>query len=287
MTMAMVALAVAAQAQTIGGNTTEQVRGQRDREKDVVRDSQIRPASDLKGKIVAPPPPLATGTAKAPPNRKMTEAHKHLLYPSAEERERFAAFLRQPHTGLVRLLPETDCQEDSRVVRAENSCLEAVPPVPGGGSFYSFASGSHQAGRLADLWLKDGRFRVGFAGENLSIMTALGDVPLEAVSLQSRGADYLSGFAPPGSDADAQRQYERNRAGFRVSGQTYGISAAASENTTYVLRSITYKEGDALDKIRQPTDVLVSFRVVGKAADGSVTILWKVLRRRPGPRLKS
>src|ERR1051325_3336570 len=38
-------------------------------------------------------------------NKKMTEAQKKLLAPSPEDQAAYRDFLRQPHTGLVRLLP--------------------------------------------------------------------------------------------------------------------------------------------------------------------------------------
>ena len=221
------------------------------------------------------------------PQRKMTEEHKRLLFPSAEERNAFAAFLRQPHTGIVRLLPQSDCRFDPRVLYASGapSCVAAIPPVPGGGSFYSFRSGGHQWGPRADMWLRDGVFRVGFAGESLGFLTALGDVPLEAVTLNSAGVDYLNEFSPPTSIAEAQRQYELNKVGFRVRNHVYGAAMYVRPGMTYVLRSITYKADNEQSKKRKPADVLVSFRVVNHAADGSVTLVWKELQRRKSPKL--
>lgn len=220
------------------------------------------------------------------PKRKMTEEHKRLLFPSAEEREAFAAFLRQPNTGIVRLLPQSDCREDPRLLHANSSCVDAIPPVPGGGSFYSFRSGGHQWGQRADVWLRDGVFRAGFAGESLGFLTALGDVPLDAVTLGSAGVDYLAEFSPPTSITEAQRQYELNKVGFRVRNHVYGAAMYVRPAMTYVLRSITYRADSEQSKMRKPADVLVSFRVVSRATDGSVTLVWKELQRRKSPKLK-
>lgn len=227
--------------------------------------------------------------ARPMPKRKLTEEHKRLLFPSAEERDAFASFLRQPHTGIVRLLSQGDCRVDPRVLHASSSpsCADAIPPVPGGGSFYSFRSGGHQWGLRADVWLRDGVFRAGFAGESLGFLTALGDVPLEAVTLDSAGVDYLAGFSPPTSLAEAQRQYELNKVGFRVRNHVYGAAMYVRPGMTYVLRSITYRADSEQSKQRKPADVLVSFRVVSRAADGSVTLLWKELKRRKSPKLKT
>lgn len=222
-----------------------------------------------------------------PSKRKMTEEHKLRLYPSPEDKEKFAMFLRQPRTGLVRLLQSGECEDDPRVVQAVGSCLDAIPPVPGGGTFYSFTSGSHQLRQLADLWLKGDLFRAGFAGSVLGVMTMLGDVPLESVKHESPGVNYLSALALPNSLAEARNQYRRNTTGFRGLGHKYGITAPVRQGTTYVLRSTTYKFGDALDKRRKLDDVVIAFRVVGTTADGSVTLLWRELRRQKTPRINT
>lgn len=227
------------------------------------------------------------GGLPAPPRRAMTKEHKRRLSPTAEEKARFAPFLVQSHTGLVRLLPQSDCQSDPRVLAVGNTCLDAIPPVPGGGSFYSFGSRDHEAARLADVWLKGGAFRAGVAGDALGVLTALGDVPLESVTLQTAQAAYLAQFSPPSTVADAQRQFAQSKAGFLVEGRAYGSAAQVRPNTTYVLRSIIYSSDSLLNRRRKPSDVLVAFRVVSEAEDGSVTLLWRELLRRKPPKLKN
>ena len=222
----------------------------------------------------------------APPKRKMTEEHKLRLYPSREETEKFAQFLRQPRTRLVRLLQSGECEDDPRVLQT-GSCWDAVPPVPGGGTFYSFTRVRYELRRLSDLWLEGDVFRVGFAGSVLGVMTMLGDVPLESVGPESSGVNYLSKLAPPSSMAEARNQYRRNINGFRVSGNKYGLTAPVQLGSTYVLRSTTYKFGDDLDKRRKLDDVLIAFRVVGTTVDGSVTLLWKEMKRQKTPKIKT
>lgn len=226
------------------------------------------------------------GTFPTPPKRAMTEEDRRRLFPSAEERSRYATFLRQPLTGLARLLPHKTCGTDPRVLDVGNKCLEAIPPVPGGGSFYSFGRGEHEAARLADVWLKEGMFRAGVAGEALGLLTALGDMPLESVTLQSAQAAYLAQFAPPTTLADAQRRYAESNMGFRAQGHAYGSTALVRPNTTYLLRSIIYSSDSDLNRKRKPSDVLVAFRVVNRAEDGSITLLWRELQRSKPLKLK-
>lgn len=228
----------------------------------------------------------ASRPSSLPPKRKLTEEHKLRLYPSAGEKERFATFLRQPRTGLVRLLQSGECEDDPRLLQA-GSCRDAIPPVPGGGTFYSFTRVRHELRQLSDLWLEGDVFRVGFAGSVLGVMTMLGDVPLESVGPERAGVTYLSALTPPGSLTEARNQYRRNVAGFRVSGHRYSVTAPVRMATTYVLRSTTYKFGDYLDRQRKLDDVLIAFRVVGTTADGSVTLLWKEMRRQKTPKIKT
>lgn len=222
----------------------------------------------------------------SPPKRKMTEEHKRRLYPSADEKERFATFLRQPRTGLVRLLQSGECEDDPRLLQA-GSCRDAIPPVPGGGTFYSFTRVGYELRQLSDLWLEGDVFRVGFAGSVLGVMTTLGDVPLESVGPERQEVTYLSGLAPPSSLTEARNQFLRNLSGFRLSGHRYGVTAPVRVATTYVLRSTTYKFGDYLDRRRKLDDVLIAFRVVGTTTDGSVTLLWKEMRRQKTPKIKT
>jgi hypothetical protein len=50
----------------------------------------------------------------------------------------------------------------------------------------------------------------------------------------------------------------------------------AAAGRTYALRSIVYEE----------SDVLVAFRLLRQDADGSVVLLWKILKKYPKPALK-
>lgn len=245
----------------------------REREREIER-SKRQPLEPLRPRRKDPGPA---------PKREMTEEHRRRLYPSPEERNRYAAFLRHPRTGLARMSPLVECMKDPRVVRVGGSCQDAIPPVPGGGAFYSFVSGGHQSVRLADLWLKDGSLRAGFAGGVFGVLTALGDVPIESVGIETPGVGHLSEFDPPTSLVEAQRRYREYEDGVTAAGRAYGVAAPARSDTTYAIRSITYR-GTKYDGLRRDGDVLVAFRVVGKTADGSITFVWRELRRREGPR---
>jgi hypothetical protein len=213
------------------------------------------------------PTPLA-------PARKMTAEHKQRLYPSEAERASFAALLREDGTGLVRLLPFTRCIEDPRIVRVGDSCLDQVPPVWGGGSFYSFRAKKHHLIAYSDIALRDDLFNVGFVKHSVGLITTLGDVPLDAVTLQSKAVRPFLKFVPAKTLAETEREFMRGRSWLEVPEHAYGSTAPVRENTTYVLRSIAFEPNRS-----KPSDVFVAFRVTRKDADGAVTVAWKQLQK--------
>jgi hypothetical protein len=213
----------------------------------------------------------------APPSRKMTAEHKQRLYPSAAERASFAALLREDGTGLMRLLPYTGCVVDPRILDVRGTCLDRVPPVSGGGSFYSFRAGKHHRAFASDIALRDGLFNVGFMKHTLGLLTTLGDVPLDAVTLHSNALRPFRKLVPARTLAETGQDFMRSRAWLEVPEHVYGATAPARLNTTYVLRSIAFDP--SRDK---PSDVLVAFRVTRQDADGAVTIVWKRLQKPKG-----
>jgi len=213
---------------------------------------------------VSPTPP--------PPERKLTAEQKRRLYPTDAERASFAALLREDGAGLMRLLPLTPCVTDPRIVNVAGSCLDQVPPVSGGGSFYSFRNGKHHLAHYADIGLRNDLFNVGFMKHTVGLLAALGDVPLDAVTLHSNAVRPFLKFVPAKTLDETEQDFKRSRAWLEVPEHAYGSTAPVRENTTYVLRSIAFDPNRS-----KPSDVLVAFRVTRKDADGAVTVLWKQL----------
>jgi hypothetical protein len=212
-----------------------------------------------------------------PPARKMTAAHKQRLYPSEAERASFAALLREKGTGLLRLLPYTGCVVDARILNVAGSCLDQVPPVRGGGSFYSFRDEKHHHPVYADIALRDNLFNVGFMKHTLGMLTALGDVPLDTVTLQSRAVRPFLKLAPAATLSETEQAFKRSRAWLEAPDYIYGPTVPVRANTTYVLRSVAFEP-----QRNKPSDVLVAFRVTRRDADGAVTIVWKQLQKPKG-----
>ena len=217
------------------------------------------------------------------PTREARVLTKGPLAPSAADRANHTSFLRQPDTGLIRLLPRTYKQStfakpDQRV------------KIRGGGAYYSFANLSHEYGYGSDLELSTTvRFHggtevtpshelsVGFAGADFGMLTNLGEVLLETLTKDDSRAQFVANYRAPRSEAETRREFRRFRAGVSIDGQTYKSRLPIQVGSTYLLRSINYGE----------SDVLVAFQVVREDSDKSLIIAWRLLKKFAPPKLAS
>ncbi|HSK70506.1 MAG TPA: hypothetical protein VK892_02340 [Pyrinomonadaceae bacterium] len=225
--------------------------------------------------------------------RKPTKAEMKALEPSADYFNKYAGFLRQSDTGLIKLNSDSSCAGNADVVTAKENCLQYS--MPGAGTAYSFRAESHRIPRLADLTLSknvlksDGVFQHG-------IMVKLGDIPIEDVTLQTQGLKYLIDFQPL-TDAESLAKFDSLLLkGINVDGFVYGVGFYIRNHTTYALRSVAYK-GKAMRSVNgiayneldfdRRRDILVVFRIVGIEKNGNLTIVWKILSNKDAPTLKT
>lgn len=184
------------------------------------------------------------------------------LAPSPEDQAKYAEFLKNPNTGLCRLMPGDKYVE--------------VLSVRGGGAYYSFLKLTHEYGYGSEIGLAgDEKLYTSFAGFDLGLITSVGDIPLETVTIENPAATSLLNYQPPTAEEDASAEYLRINSGIELGPYVFNRSAAAQVNTTYVLRTVNYDD----------CDVITAVRVVGQESDGSVTILWKILKELPKPTL--
>lgn len=188
---------------------------------------------------------------------------KVFLAPSAEDLNSFQGFLRQPDTGMTRLMP-SEKYDGSLLTR-------------GGGAFYSFNRLTHDYSYGADILFEQGILRAGLAGANFGFLVQLGDVPVEAVTAELPGVRFLASFKAPSAEADAREQYRRAGTGFEADGFAYRSSLPATANRTYAVRSVNYGL----------SDLLIAFRVTRQDTDGSLILAWRILERFPVPQLAS
>jgi hypothetical protein len=199
--------------------------------------------------------------------KQLSKKEKIFLSPLPEEFAAHAEFLKQPKTGLFRLLP--------RGVYGNQLTIR------GGGAYYSFVRLTHEYGYGSDIQLQvrepfaTANFVSGFAGANYGFFTVIGDIPLEKVTLEHRAIKFLIAYDPPSKEPEVRAEQRRAYTGIEKDGFMYKNSVLAIPNCTYVLRSIDFHN----------SDVLVAFRVLKKEDDGSLLILWKMLKRFSRPEL--
>jgi hypothetical protein len=204
---------------------------------------------------------------------KLNAKERMLLATDPEDQKKYAEFLRQPGTGLFRLLPH----EAKGIVTVENLKSGAgLLPIKGWGAYYSYSKLRHELDGWSEIGLQNGTFQVGFARRSLGFIGLLGDVPLEAVTLDSKEVDPLHKLVPATAYQEIMAQGDKNIHWLRAGGFIYGSTIAAFADNTYVLRSTT--SGKA--------DILVAFRVIRQDAEGSLHVLWKKLADYPVKTLK-
>ena len=223
------------------------------------------------------------------PNVKLNREQKILLAPDSSDLLTYAAFLKQPNTGLTKLFPDAGCEENAQIVRADAECLNWIP----NSGFYSFRREKYVGEPLADIRYKDG-FLISDSLLSQGIMTALGNVPLENISLADEQLRFLVDYQPKSESLAAAAQAEKITNGIKTGTYVYRNSWRELEDTTYALRVIAYRgafyfpfQGQKFDLLDGDTrkDIIVVFRIIRKNADGSVTLLWKELNRKDSPKL--
>lgn len=198
---------------------------------------------------------------------ELQELEKQLLEPSQADLETYAEFLKQPNTGLTRLLP--------REIYDSSAHPEKRMTIHGGGSYFSFTLLTHEYGWGTQIGLEQNGFNVSFAGADYGMIVNLGDVPLEGINLEHPAIKFLASYTPAEEEPRARSEYRRFATGDTIDGATYKTRTQARLNRTYALRGIHYRD----------SDVLVAFRIVRKDDDDSVIILWKLLKKYPKPEL--
>lgn len=223
--------------------------------------------------------------------RKPSKEESKLLTPDKEDLKKYTQFLRQPETGLIKLIADQGCAEHTSVLNVSGECLKYS--MPGGGASYSFRTENYRIRRLSDITFKDNSFQSSGILAH-ALLVNIGDVALEHISLQTAGLKFLTDFETTDDFERARKIDLRLIEGIQDSGFTYKRVLEAAENTTYVLRSIAYRGNhyravqglvyDELDFDRRK-DITVAFRII-RRDDDSVTILWKRLSEKNSPKVK-
>lgn len=204
---------------------------------------------------------------------KLNSRERMLLATYPEDQKKYIEFLRQPGTGLFRLLPYAS----GSVVTVETlKTTDVILPIKGRGAYYSYSKLRHELDDWSEIGLQNGIFQVGFASRSLAFMGLLGDIPLEGLTLNTKEVVPLHQLDPATIYPDMMKQGDNDLRRLNAGGFIYGSKVAALANNTYVLRSTTSDKAD----------ILVAFRVIRQDDDGSLHILWQKLASYAAPTLK-
>jgi hypothetical protein len=210
---------------------------------------------------------IGRGRPEPLPERRVIT--KGLLAPAESDRLAFAGLLKQPQSGLIRLLPR-------EIYDAETYHTKSPVTIRGGGAYYSFARLTHVYGYGSDIELDHDTLSVGFAGADFGMITDLGQVSLDEVTLAQPYTIFLASHAAPANEPDARYEAKRfSEHRVALNGLTYASRLPVKVGDTYLLRSISYDR----------SDVLVGLTVFRKDTDGSVVIAWKLLQKYTPTRL--
>jgi hypothetical protein len=243
---------------------------------------------------------ITNPTAKVYPTRNnglyshpqaTNKEQKKLLRPNPEDSAKYAAFLKNPHTGLIKLSPDFNCLEKN-LIHVDGPCATFIPL----GGFYSFRQTEYSYKGLADIGINNDKlFSPTFFANR--IMVLLGDVPIETVSLDSNGVKFLSDYHPALENKQILAKSQQLKEGIENGDYRYIDTTEVRQNTTYVLRVIAYR-GEIL--IRSPysgrshnilsgdkrVDTIVVFRLLNQGEGGTFTVIWKELQRKDSPKIE-
>lgn len=205
---------------------------------------------------------------------------KARLQPAPEFTEKYAEFLKQPGTGIFKLL-----DPEGMTVTTEQLAEEPFSRrYHGAGSYFSFITLLHDADNQAQLKLRHNQFQTGTSeitrdletegqnstpitvkmGKSLALLHSLGDVPLVDVLKQADATIALAKISIPAKPKDFDALISSAEKGIEADGKKFQSSVPAKINGTYLLRSVIFKK----------SDITVAFRVVGRDRDGNLHIIW-------------
>src|SRR5215475_14199547 len=185
-----------------------------------------------------------------------------LLELAPGDKESNAEFLKQPDTGLIQLLPREKYDYSGKL------------PIRGGGSYYSFIRRTHEYGQGSDIGLEQSRLIAGgFGGFDFGYLISLGDIDLDNATLEHPAVRALADYQPPPTEDQIRAEWRQSSNGHKLGEFTGMHSLPAKESTSYILRTIIYDQWD----------ILVTFRIARQDADGSLIMIWKLLKTFPKP----
>ena len=204
----------------------------------------------------------------------------------------YSAFLKSEDTGIIMLVPDLGCVNNDRIVTVKEECLKYS--FPGAGNSFSFRTESHRLRHLADVTYVDDKLRITGIFMH-GMITDIGDVPIESVTLLTPGMKTLTAFQPATVPEEVVLIDKKFAAGVKSEQFVYSKEVDPQLGRTYVLRVVAYRgkvvrsaggfRYNELDYDKR-RDAIVAFRVVEIGQDKRLTIVWRKLSETEAPKLK-
>ena len=144
-----------------------------------------------------------------PLTKEEKEKIKKIISPNEEDLAKYKNFLKQPDTGMFRLLPDHDC-ESKNLVRVDGNCANFVSNAWS----YSFRWKLYTDETWHDISFKNNAL-VSDSFFAQGLIVSLGDVPIENLSPTTGGVKYLFDFKPETEFAAVRKQHEQIKKGLR------------------------------------------------------------------------
>lgn len=206
---------------------------------------------------------------------------KQMLRPPNSYYERFGDLLIDDDIRLARIFVDKNCDAGKTVTVEELERCDGVPPVKGGGSFYSFRLNTNYVygNNWWDIHLADNQFKVGNDTVQ-TIIADIGKISLLDVNLKTKAFEFLKKYKPVQTLAEIRENNKALKKGIESNNFTYSNSVAVNFDSTYVLRTVAYRLSNEPQWGGTGTglDSFLAFKIVGREADGSLVILWKHLK---------
>ncbi len=218
-------------------------------------------------------------------DRKMVETHR-------DDRLKYAKFLKQRGTGLVRLFDAGVCGDERKPIISAS--IDCPYTVHGYATSFSFQTKKYTIRKRSNIHYSANRIvgevfahRLLYGGSEvkLTMLTKIEGTSLDGISIDSTQIRNLLEYNPGSTFADVQEKSQELLAGITLGSTVYRNSVEIERGATFVLRSIDYN--DYFSPVRnnrsylqgRGKDIVVAFEIVREHSDGSISVLWKKLKQ--------
>lgn len=212
-------------------------------------------------------------------SRSRTAAFMKKLKIDSDDSAKYALFLKNPNSGIIKLLAQSNCDKNKKNVFSKCSLENAA--IKDYAAAYSFIEQRHTNKFTGDISLTHNNLDA-TTTRIQTIIVDLGDEPLDTLTLESKGAAYLKKFMPASQLSQARKQYDNFLKSVKVEHFIYSKSVPVALNHTYVVRSIDYQDSTIIPG-KEYLDTIVAVKIIRLDEDGNVTLLWKELSRKNAP----